>query len=73
VKIRSKTRHDFYVENPCGKKHGRQWVIFNIMRKLQRMEYNKPACSSHTAYKMYMWRTKLTVVNYENKFVKHIT
>jgi hypothetical protein len=46
AKTRSNTRHDFYVENPCGKNHGRQSAIFTIMRELQRMEYNEPSHSS---------------------------
>jgi hypothetical protein len=39
AKIRSNTRHNFYVEYPCGKNHGRQSAIFIMIRELQRREY----------------------------------
>jgi hypothetical protein len=77
AKTRSNTRHDFYVENPCGKKprapigglhydervttQGIQWALFLF----------------RAAYKMYiyiyMWWTKLTAVKYGNKSAKHNT
>jgi hypothetical protein len=61
VKTRSNTRHDFYVENPCGKNHERQSAIFTMMRELQgiqcRMDLPGPTTSvgTRTDYSVGPW------------------
>jgi hypothetical protein len=43
AKTRSNTRHDFYVENPCGKKPQAPTDDLHYERELQRREYNEPS------------------------------
>jgi hypothetical protein len=64
---------NFTWETLPGENHGRQSAIFTMMRELQRREYNEPPCSSHVAYKIYIWWIKLTAVKYGNKSAKHRT
>ena len=67
-------RHDFYVENPCGKKpraptgdlHYNE-ESYNAENTMRRQFFQ---CGSQDVY---IGRTKLTAVKHGNKCVNHIT
>ena len=74
AKIRSNTRHDFYMENLCGKK---PWAptgdlhyneeSYNVGNTMNRQPF---PCGLQDVY---IGWTELTVVKHGNKFANHIT
>jgi hypothetical protein len=69
-KTRSNTRHEFYVENPCGNKPQASIGDLHYDERVTTQEYNELSCSS---VRLTRCMTKLTGVKYENKSAKYIT
>ena len=74
VKTRLNTRHDFYVENPCGKKPRAPTGDLHCNKE----SYNAGNTMSRQPFPcglqdVYIERTELTAVKHGNKSANHIT